>query len=321
MPRRNFMLKLATVPLLAISPRAFAQFAHTRAMRIIVPFAPGGSGDITGRLIAQYVGDKTGKKVVIENKPGANGIIGVEAAKTSPADGSTLLLATTSTHAANPSLYRKLPYNPDNDFTIISVLGSGGSYVLVKPDAPYKTFADFIAYAKSNPGALNYGYFNASSNVPGALLNNAAGIELTPVPYKQIGTAMADLMAGQVQVSFVDSAAGDAYVTSGQLRALAITRRDRWAKHPDLPTVSEFYPGFEVTGFLGLAVPAGTPRDAMLALNELINDAITSEPMRSKMEGFGFTPKRMNLDECIAFVRNERAKWTRYVAMAKIEPQ
>ena len=141
------------------------------------------------------------------------------------------------------------------------------------------------------------------------------------MPYKQIGTAMTDLMAGQIQVSFVDSAAGDAYVTSGQLRALAITRRDRWAKHPDLPTVAEFYPGFEVTGFLGLAVPAGTPREAMLSLNALINDAITSEPMRSKMEGFGFTPRSMNLDECIAFVRNERTKWARYVLTAKIEPQ
>jgi tripartite-type tricarboxylate transporter receptor subunit TctC len=321
MSRRKFILALGAAPLLPFSTRAFAQSARSRTMHIIVPFAPGGSGDITGRLIGQYLGDKTAQKIVIENKPGANGIIGVEAAKNAPADGNTLLLATTSTHAANPSLYRKLPYDPEKDFTIVGVFGSGGSYVLVKPDAPYKSFTDFIAYAKAHPGALNYGHFNASSNVPGALLNNVAEIELTPVPYKQIGTATTDLMAGQIQVAFVDSAAGDAYVTSGQLRALAITRRDRWAKHPDLPTVAEFYPGFEVTGFLGLAVPAGTPRDAMLSLNGLINDAITSEPMRSKMEGFGFTPKRMGLDECDAFVRSERAKWARYVVMAKIEPQ
>jgi tripartite-type tricarboxylate transporter receptor subunit TctC len=259
--------------------------------------------------------------VVVENKPGANGIIGVEAARSAPPDGNTLLLATTSTHAANPSLYRKLPYDPEKDFAIVGVFGSGGSYVLVKPDAPYKSFADFLAYAKAHPGELNYGHFNASSNVPGALLNSVAGLQLTPVPYKQIGTAMTDLMAGQIQVAFVDSAAGDAYVNSGQLRALAITRHERWPKYPDMPAVAEFYPGFEVTGFLGLAVPAGTPRDALLALNALINEAITSEPARSKLEGLGFTPKSMGLDECNAFVRNERAKWARYVVMAKIEPQ
>lgn len=321
MSRRNFIFTICAAPLLALSPRSFAQSARSRPMHIIVPFAPGGSGDITGRLIGQYFGDKTGQKVVIENKPGANGIIGVEAAKSAPADGQTLLLATTSTHAANPSLYRKLPYDPEKDFTIVGVFGSGGSYMLVKPDAPYRSFADFITYARARPGALNYGHFNASSNVPGALLNNVAELELTPVPYKQIGTAMTDLMAGQIQVVFVDSAAGDAYVSNGQLRALAITRRDRWAKHPELPAVAEFYPGFEVTGFLGLAVPAGTPRDAMLTLNGLINDAITSEPVRSKLEGFGFTPRSMSLNECIAFVRSERAKWARYVVMAKIEPQ
>lgn len=321
MSRRNFIFTICAAPLLALSPRAFAQSAHSRPMRIIVPFAPGGSGDITGRLIGQYFAGKTGQKVVIENKPGANGIIGVEAAKSAPADGQTLLLATTSTHAANPSLYTKLSYDPEKDFAIVGVFGSGGSYLLVKPDAPYSSFADFIAYARAHPGALNYGHFNASSNVPGALLNNVANLELTPVPYKQIGTAMTDLMAGQIQLVFVDSAAGDAYVSNGQLRALAITRPDRWAKHPDLPTVAEFYPGFAVTGFLGLAVPAGTPRDVLLSLNALINDAITSEPTRSKLEGFGFTPRSMSLDECNAFVRSERAKWARYVVMAKIEPQ
>ncbi len=320
MNRRSFNTVLAGASLAILAGTAAGQ-ARTRPMQIIVPFAPGGSGDITARLIAQYIEGKTGQRVLVENKPGANGIIGVEAAKIAPADGQSLLLATTSTHAANPSLYKKLPYDPDRDFQIVGVFGSGGSYLLVKPDAPYKSFAEFVAYLKARPGALNYGHFNASSQVPGHLLNNLAGTDIRPVPYKQIGAAMTDLIAGQIQAVFVDTAAGDTYVASGQLRALAVTRTERMAKHPNLPTFAETYPEFVMTGFLGLAVPAGTPREAAQALNDQINDAITSDPMRAQLENFGFTPKRLSLDEAAAHVRNERAKWKRYIALAKIEPQ
>lgn len=312
---------LATTALLTVAGQAQGQASRTRPMQIIVPFAPGGSGDITGRLLAQFIEGKTGQKVLVENKPGANGIIGVEAARIAPADGQTLLLATTSTHAANPSLYKKLPYDPERDFQIVGVFGSGGSYLLVKPDAPYKTLSEFIAYLKARPGALNYGHFNASSQVPGHLLNNLAGTDIRPVPYKQIGAAMTDLIAGQIQAVFVDTAAGDSYVNSGQLRALAVTRQERLAKHPNLPTLAESWPDFVMTGFLGIAVPTGTPREAMQAINDLVNDAINADPMRAQLDSYGFTPKRMTLDEAGAHVRNERAKWRRYIALAKIEAQ
>ena len=320
MNRRHFQFTLAGAGIALAHRGLFAQ-ASRRPMQIIVPFAPGGSGDITGRLLAQHIEGKTGQKVLVENKPGANGIIGVEAARIAPADGQTLLLATTSTHAANPSLYKKLPYDPDRDFHIVGVFGSGGSYLLVKPDAPYKTFAEFVAYLKARPGVLNYGHFNASSQVPGHVLNNLAGTDIRPVPYKQIGAAMTDLIAGQIQAIFVDTAAGDTYVNSGQLRALAVTRADRMAKHPNVPAIAETYPEFVMTGFLGIAVPAATPREAMQAANDFVNDAITADPMRSQLEGFGFTPRRMTLDEAAAHVRSERAKWKRYIALAKIEPQ
>ena len=320
MNRRNFHRTLAGAGV-ALAHRGLLAQASRRPMQIIVPFAPGGSGDITGRLLAQYIEGKTGQKVLVENKPGANGIIGVEAARIAPADGQTLLLATTSTHAANPSLYKKLPYDPDRDFQIVGVFGSGGSYLLVKPDAPYKTFAEFVAYLKTRPGALNYGHFNASSQVPGHVLNNLAGTDIRPVPYKQIGAAMTDLIAGQIQAIFVDTAAGDTYVNSGQLRALAVTRADRMAKHPAVPAIAETYPEFVMTGFLGIAVPAGTPREAMQAANDFVNDAISADPMRSQLEGFGFMPRRMTVDEAAAHVRAERAKWKRYIALAKIEPQ
>ncbi|MCX7273623.1 MAG: tripartite tricarboxylate transporter substrate binding protein, partial [Burkholderiales bacterium] len=278
-------------------------------------------GDITARLLAQFIEGRTGQKVLVENKPGANGIIGVETARTAPADGQTLLLATTSTHAANPSLFRRLPYDPERDFPIVGVFGSGGSYLLVKPDAPYRTLAEFIRFAKANPGGLNFGHFNASSQVPGHLLNNLAGTDIRPVPYKQIGAAMTDLIGGQIQVVFADTAAADTYVNSGQLRALAVTRPDRMARHPTLPTMAETWPDFVMTGFLGIAVPAGTPREAMQALNDLINDAIAADPMRAQLDSYGFTLRRTSIEEAAAQVRNERAKWRRYIALSKIEPQ
>jgi tripartite-type tricarboxylate transporter receptor subunit TctC len=320
MKRRTFIQSLAGASLSTLLSPALAQTAGGKPMQIIVPFAPGGSGDITARLLGQYITNKTGQSVVVENKPGASGIIGVEAAKVAPADGSSLLLATTSTHAANPSLFRKLPYDPDKDFSIVGILGAGGNYMLVKPDAPYKTLAEFVTAAKAQPGVLNYGHFNASSNVPGALLSVAAGIDLTAVPYKQIGHAISDLLGGRVHVLFVDTTAGDSYVTSGRLRALAVTSTARLAKYPDLPTLSETYPRFDVTSFLGIAVPSATPTPTKQAVNNLVNNAIMSEPMHAKLLSFGFSPRRMSLPECAEYIRTSRTSWAGHIATAKIEP-
>ena len=320
--RRTVTFGIASSMALAMAGRtAVAQDTKSRATQIIVPFAPGGSGDITARLVGQYLADKTGIAVAVENKPGANGIIGVEAARLAPADGKTLLLATTSTHAANPSLYKKLPYDPEKDFQTVGVFGSGGSYLLVNPQAPYQTLAEFIAHARSRPGQLNYGHFNASSQVPGALLKSLGGIELVSVPYKTIGAAMNDLIAGILQVIFVDTAAGDTYVSSARLRAIAVTRPKRWSRYPDLPALAEVWPEFSMTGFLGLAVPTGTPRATMEALNGHINDAIVSESIRGKLEAFGFSPIRMNLEECAQHIRSERRKWGQYITLAGIEAQ
>jgi tripartite-type tricarboxylate transporter receptor subunit TctC len=321
MKRRTFIHSLAGASLATVFSQVRAQTAESKALQIIVPFAPGGSGDITARLLGQFISTKSGQAVVVENKPGANGIIGVESAKAARPDGQTLLLATTSTHAANPSLYKKLPYDPEKDFSLVGVFGYGGSYMLVKPDAPYKTLAEFVAAAKARPGALNYGHFNASSNVPGALMSTYAGAELTEVPYKQIGAAITDLLAGRIQVLFVDTTAGDSYVSSGRLRALVVTRPTRLPKYPDLPTMSETYPGFDVTGFLGIAAPVVTPAAIKQSLNKIINDAIMAEPMHSKLMSFGFSPNPMSLEECAAFARSERSKWSRYIAAAKIEQQ
>ena len=300
---------------------ALAQSSSDKPLQIIVPFGPGGSGDITARLLAEFITKKTGRATLVENRPGASGILGVEAAKKAPPDGSVLLLATTSTHAANPSLFKKLPYDPEADFTLVGSFGSGSSFMLIRPDAPFRTLADFVAAAKADPGKMNYGHFNASSRVGAALFCSIAGIQLTAVAYKQISSAMTDLIAGQIQLVFVDSAAGDSFVASGQLRALAAQGDKRLAKYPATALISETYPSYNPSGFLGVAAPSATPAATLQALNDLINEAVTSEPIKSRLQALDFFPKRMSLKELAAFASNERAKWAEYVAIAKIEPQ
>lgn len=322
MKRRTFVNALGASSLLSLAGASRAQQAGGKTLRIIVPFAPGGSGDITARMLGEFITKKTDQAVVVENKPGANGIIGVEAAKRSPNDGSVLMLATTSTHLANPSMFKTLPYDPEKDFTLVGHFGTGSTFTLVRPASPFKTLQDLVAYGKANPGKLNYGHFNASSNIPGHMLGKVTGAKLTPIPYKQIGAAMTDLMSGQLDVIFVDSVAGDSYVAQGQLRAIAAMGARRLPKYPALPLINEIYPDYNVTaGFLGIAVPAGAPQAVLQALNDLINEAVTSDPMKSQLESYGFHPKRMSLAEMAAYVSSERANWKQYVEIAQITPQ
>jgi len=296
--------------------------ATDKPIQIIVPFGPGGSGDISARLLAEFITQKTGRTVVVENRPGANGIIGVQAMRSAPPDGSVLLLATTSTHLANPSLFRKLPYDPEKDFRLVGSFGLGSTYMLVRPDAPWQTLRDFVAEAKAAPRKINYGHFNATSNVTAALFAHTVGITLTAIPYKQVGQAMSELIAGQIHVVFTDSVAGDAFVASGQLRALAVHANTRLKRYPDVPLIAEFYPDFNIRGgFLGIAVPAATPMRTQQRLNALINDAVTTDPLRSRLEGFAFTPSRVSLEQLADFARQERAKWKGYIDIAKIAVQ
>ena len=292
-----------------------------RPIRIIVPFAAGGSGDITARLVAQHIEARGGQPVVVDNRPGANGVIGCMAVKQAAPDGYTLLLATTSTHAANPSLIRNLPYDPDRDFATVGVFGNGGSYLLVRPESPWRSVAELVSAAREAPGRLNFGYFNASSRVPAELLNHMADIRTTGVPYRVVSNAFIDLFADRLQVIFADTAAGDSYVANGQVRVLAVTRAQRWDRHPNVPAMSEFFPGFVMGGFLGLAAPAGVPQPILQRLNDWVNEAILRPPMQPRLEEFGFTPRAMTLVEVAALVRGERETYARIARLAGIEPE
>lgn len=318
MKRRQCVAWLAGAPLAAMVPA----FAQDRPMQIIVPFGPGGSGDISARMLAEYLTKRTGRSVIVDNKPGGNGIIGVEAARLAPADGSVLLLATTSTHLANPSLFRKLPYDPGKDFRLVGSFGPGSTYMLVRPDAPWATLQDFVKAAKAAPGSINYGHFNATSNVTGALFAHQAGIRLSPIPYKQVGQAMSELIAGGIQVVFTDTVAGDAFVASNQLRALAVHSDARLKRYPNVPLITETIPDFTIRGgFLGIAVPAATPMALQQKLNQQINEAVTTDPIKSRLEGFAFAPASVSLADLARFEREEREKWKGYVEIAKIEVQ
>src|ERR1044072_3933334 len=292
---------LFALPVLAALP-AFAQADYpTKAIRIIVPFAPGGSGDITSRLIGKYIEDKTGQPFVVENKPGANGIVGVLAVKAAAPDGYTLMLATTSTNAANIHMFKSPGYDPEKDFSVVGVIGSSGAFLVVPADSPYKTLGDLLAYAKANPGKLNFGYFNASSQVPAEVLGKRAGVEWQAVAYKAIGNAWTDLYAGAIQFMFVDLTAGRGQVVANKARPLALTLPQRSPLYPDLPTP--------------------TPLPIQEKLNTLINGAITSPDIQNRLVNeFALTAKPLTLEQCAAQDRDERAKWAQDAKIARIEP-
>src|ERR1700754_2172558 len=222
----------------ALAPiQVHAAVYPSRPIKIIVLFGPGGSGDISARLIGKQIEERTRHSVVIDNRPGANGIIGTMAVKTAEPDGYTVLLITTSTHAANMSLVRNLAYDPAKDFTIVGVFRSSGSYLMVRPQAPWRDLAAFIADAKAAPGKLTFGHFNASSRTPPEYLARLAGIELQGVPYRAIANAVADLISGEIHCLFIDTTASAQYIINSQLRPIAITRETRSKQAPDVPTV------------------------------------------------------------------------------------
>ncbi|WP_428668791.1 Bug family tripartite tricarboxylate transporter substrate binding protein [Reyranella sp.] len=301
---------------------AWADSWPSKAVHIIVPFAPGGSGDITARLVGKYMEDRTGQPFVVENKAGANGIVGVLSVKSSPPDGYTLMLATTSTNAANIHMYKNPGYDPQRDFQVVGVIGTSGTFLIVPADSPYKSMADLIAYAKAHPGKLNYGYFNASSQVPSAVLGEKAGVEWQGIAYKAIGNAWNDLYAGSIQFMFVDLTASRGQVVAKKARPLAISLPERSPLYPNVPTLAETYPGFVSTGFLAIAVPKAVPEDIKQRLNTLINEAILSEGINKRLtDEFALTPRKLDLAQCAEQDREERTKWADYVKIAKIEPQ
>jgi tripartite-type tricarboxylate transporter receptor subunit TctC len=294
----------------------------TQPIRLIVPFAAGGAVDAVARLLSDPIGKGLGKPVVIDNRAGAGGVVGMEAAAQAAPDGYTVLLAH-SGFAAMPGLYRKLAFDPVRDFEGVSIAVSGIYVVVVHPGVPLHSVADLIAAAKASPGRFTYGSAGVGSTIHLAaeFFKTMAGIDILHVPYRGSGPALTDLVGGQVQIMFAPAANVLQLARAGQLRALAVTSARRSALAPDLPAVAEILPGYEAVGWYGLAAPASTPRTAIARLNVEANRALASSELTEKMRVQGYEPVGGTPEQASDWIKTEVARWTKVIHDAGIAAQ
>ncbi|HYC46794.1 MAG TPA: tripartite tricarboxylate transporter substrate binding protein [Burkholderiales bacterium] len=324
MLRKVLAVSAVTFGAALVAQSAFAQGGYpSRPLRLIVPAAPGGGTDYTGRTIAQKLTEALGQTVVVENRPGGAGNIGVEIAARSNADGHTLVMPITS-FPMNPHLYRKLPFDTVKDFAPIVLASVAPLYLVVNPSVPAKSVSDLIALAKAKPGQLNYANSGngTSAHLAGELFKKMAGVDLVSIPYKGGGPAVIDLVAGRVHLYFSTIPAALAQVQAGKLRGLAVTSAKRVSLIPDVPTVAESgLPGFEIVGWFGIFAPAGTPKPVISRLNREINDVLRMPDIQKRFASQGLVPGGGSPEELGKFLRSEIAKWGALIKQIGLEPQ
>lgn len=290
---------------------SWAQDAYpSRPVRLILPFPPGGPTDILGRLIAEKLSANLGQPVVTENRGGAGGNVGAEAAARSAPDGYTIVLVAPSL-AISPTLYSKLNYDPARDFAPVSLVATVPNVLVTQPSLP-GTLSDFIAHARQRPGALNFGSGGAgtSNHLAGELFNLVTGTKLVHIPYKGVNLAMQDVLAGSIHFVVIGVPAAAPHIRSGKLRALAVVSRDRLPALPDVPTVAEAgLKDFEVTTWYGVLAPAGTPRSIIGRLNAELVKVMHSPQVKERLAGFGTDPVTSSPEEFAVYIRQETAKW------------
>ena len=323
LPRRKFLHLAAGVAALpAVSRVARAQAYPARPVRIFVGFAAGGGVDIVARLIGQWLSERLGQPVIIENRPGAGGNIGTEAVVRAPADGYTLLMVG-AYNAINATLYDKLNYNFIRDIAPVAGIIVVPNVMVVNPSVPTKTVPEFIAYAKANPGKINMASSGSGSSlhVSGELFKMMADVKMTHVPYRGTAPALTDLLSGQVQVIFSPMPAAIEYIKAAKLRALAVTTTTRSDELPDVPTVNDFVPGYEASTWYGVGVPTGTPAEIIGKLNKEINAALadpTFKPRLGDVGGKALSGTPADLGKLIA---DETEKWGEVIRAANIKPE
>ncbi len=324
-PRPPFLALLAVLAAVSgagVSSVALAQSYPAKPVRFIVPFPPGGGNDTIARLVAQKLSSALGQQVIVDNRPGAGGTIGAEAAARAPADGHAMFLAGVATHGINPNLRKKLPYDALKDFDAVSLIASAPLLVVVHPSLPVKTVKDLIAVANARPGQINYASngAGASSHLGVELFNMMSGARMVHVPYKGLAPALTDLLSGEVQVMFSSAVAMLPQVRSGRLRAIAMTGSKRSAAIPTVPTVAESgVPGYETGSWYGVVVPAGAPKAAIDRLSREIQTIVKSQEMTSRLNEEAVIPVGSTPDAFDKHIRAELSRWAKVIKAAKLE--
>jgi len=303
------------------SRAAWAQAYPNRPIKLVAPFPPGGSIDLISRLIGQWLSDRLGQQVVVENRPGAGGNVGSEAALAAPADGYTLLLCSVA-NAISATLYEKLNYN-FRDIAPVGGLSRAPNVMVVHPSVPAKTVPEFIAYAKANPGKINMASSGVGTSIhlSGELFKLLTGIEMQHVPYRGSAPMLTDLLAGQVQVAFDNLQPSIPHIKAGKLRALAVTTSTRSDALPELPTIADFVPGYEASTWNGVCAPKGTPAEIVQKLNQEINAALADEKFKGRLAEMGAWAIAGSPADASKLIDDEVEKWGKVIRTGNIKAQ
>ncbi|MBP3980133.1 MULTISPECIES: Bug family tripartite tricarboxylate transporter substrate binding protein [unclassified Acidovorax] len=295
---------------------AFAQAYPTKPISIVVPFSAGGTTDILARLVGQYLSTELGQPVVVDNKAGAGGNIGGQYAARAAADGYTLFMGTVGTHAINASLYKKMPFDPIKDFAPLTRVANVPNLLVANPQQPFKTVPEMIAYAKANPGKINFGSpgNGASPHLSGELFKSLAKVDLTHIPYKGSAPAVTDLLGNQIAIMFDNLPSVIPHVRSGKLRAIAISTAKRSPELPDVPTIAEAgVPGYEAMSWFGMFAPAATPKPVLDKLSAALAKVLANPEVKKKIADQGGESVNETPAQFAAFIKSESTKWGKVV--------
>ena len=313
-------LAVASSAMVLLTASALAQSYPSKSIKLIVPFPAGGATDIVSRVIAQQLGTELGQSVVVDNRAGAAGVIGSEAGARAAPDGYTLLLTTSSTHSIGPLLNPKIPYSPTRDFTPIMYLAESPQVVIVPPNSPIKSIPDLIAYAKANPGKLNFGSAG-TGGIPHLSTERFLAMtdtRMTHVPYKGTALAMPDLMAGRLDLMFDSISTALPHIRDDKVRALAVTSAGKSSVAPEIPPLSQFVPGYESQTWFGVFGPAGLPQPIVEKVNAALNSALRNPAVLQQLAKLGFDPGGGSPEDFRAKMASESAIWKKVIEDGKI---
>ncbi len=311
---------LVLVAIVVVS-NAHAQTYPARAVKLLVPFPAGSATDQIARVVSQQLQEALGQPFVVENKPGAQGsIAAAEVARAAP-DGYTLMVATNTPLAANPSLFKKLSYDPVRDFAPVARLGTISFMIMVRPDFPAKNLKEFLSYSRNNPGKLSAGYGSAGSQVSQAMLRSMGKLDFIDVPYKGLPQAITDVLGGSVSFTFADLANALAQIKGGKLRGIAVTSQKRSALAPEVPAIAEELPGYELIAWFALVAPASTPAPVVTRLHEVTVKSLAKPEVKARFDALGTDVAPLNPEQLGGFIRSEIDKWAKMAKAAGIQPE